>query len=312
MTRPGGRAAEQLHEPVLQVGHLGPGVAGQRQHHRPGRAPGQLSTSAWETPTVASSGSVKTLAETVLQPQRGDRLAERVPHRDPALHGGDAGQRQHAGAVAGGVDAGHVGPGDPVDGDVAAVGDARRRTRRGPDRRCSGTEPTAISACEPSTVRPSASVDHDAVGGAADRRRPGRWPGSSCRATGTRRSIAVGRVGVLVRHDPVPAGDQGHVDPGGQVGAGELGPGHAGADDDQPLRQLGQVVDLAPGEDPLAVGQGGRAGRRGVAPVAISTVVGRRPRTASPSAGVTTTGWVCPSASLAEAGPPVRPARRRP
>ena len=42
-------------------------------------------------------------------------------------------------------------------------------------------------------------------------------------------SITVGRVGVLVRHDPVAAGDQGHVDPGGEVGAGELGAGDAGA-----------------------------------------------------------------------------------
>ena len=39
------------------------------------------------------------------RPQRRDRVAERVPHRDPALHRGHRGEQQHPGAVAGGVDA---------------------------------------------------------------------------------------------------------------------------------------------------------------------------------------------------------------
>ena len=53
------------------------------------------------------------------------------------------------------------------------------------------------------------------------------------------------------------------VDAHGQVGAGELGAGDAGADHDQVLGQLGQVVDLAPVEDALAVGHGGGQHPRG-------------------------------------------------
>ena len=135
-----------------------------------------------------------------------------------------------------------------------------------------GTEPTAISACEPSTVRPSESVDRDAVAGARaptsarellrivmPRSRKTRSmamaaSASSCGITRSRLETSV----TLHAH--------------GQVGAGELGAGHAGADHDQVLGQLGQVVDLAPVEDPLAVGHGGRAAPAGVAPVAISTV----------------------------------------
>ena len=124
------------------------------------------------------------------------------------------------------------------------------------------------------------------------------------------RSIADRGVGVLVRHDPVPAGDQGDLDPHREVRAGELGAGHAGADDDQVLRQLGQVVDLAPGQDALAVRHGGRAAPRGVAPVAISTVAASIEYSAPPSAGVTTTRWVWPSVSSpsrARAGDEGRP-----
>ena len=144
------------------------------------------STSDCETPTVASSGSVKTLAETVLQPQRGDRLAERVPHRDPALHGGDAGQRQHAGAVAGGVDAGHVGTGDPVDGHVAAGADARRRTRPGPARPCWAPSRPPSARASRSTVAPVGQRRPRRRRRCGARRRPGRCSGSSCRASGTR------------------------------------------------------------------------------------------------------------------------------
>ena len=54
------------------------------------------------------------------------------------------------------------------------------------------------------------------------------------------------------------------VDAHRQVGRRELGAGDTGADDDQVRRQLGQVVDLAPGEDPLAVGHRvGQQPRRG-------------------------------------------------
>src|SRR5207249_4873706 len=50
-----------------------------------------------------------------------DRVAEEVVHRDAALHGGDRGEREDAGAVAGRVDAGGAGAGDLVGPDVAGV-----------------------------------------------------------------------------------------------------------------------------------------------------------------------------------------------
>src|SRR5262249_3077040 len=50
----------------------------------------------------------------VAQPQRLDRLAERVPHGDPALHRRDRGQHQDAGAVAARAHAGRRGPGHLV------------------------------------------------------------------------------------------------------------------------------------------------------------------------------------------------------
>ena len=63
---------------------------------------------------------------TPAQVQRRHGVAERVPHRDPALHRRHRGQRQHAGAVAGGVDAGDRRARDAVDLDVPG----RRRARR--------------------------------------------------------------------------------------------------------------------------------------------------------------------------------------
>ena len=44
--------------------------------------------------------------------------------------------------------------------------------------------------------------------------------------------------------------------PGLEVAGGELGAGDAGADDDEVLGHLVEVVDVAPVEDPLAVGLG--------------------------------------------------------
>ena len=74
----------------------------------------------------------------------------------------------------------------------------------------------------------------------------------------------LGRVGVLAGQHPVAAGDQGDRDAEGEVAGRELGAGHAGADDDQLGRHLVEVVDLFPGQDPLAVRlRGGQGARRG-------------------------------------------------
>ena len=112
-SRCGGRRTASRSRP--EALHLRPRVGGQRQHDRSGPAPRRTRSSPASTPTVAISGSVKTVAATCVEPQRQDRLAERVPHRDPALHRRDRGEHQHAGAVAGRVDARHGGAGHPVD-----------------------------------------------------------------------------------------------------------------------------------------------------------------------------------------------------
>src|SRR6185437_48155 len=76
-----------------------------------------------------------------------------------------------------------------------------------------------------------------------------------------------GGVLVLVRQDALTGRHQRDLRAERLVGAGELGAGYAGADHDQLFRQLGQVVELAAGQDALAVrhhvGQrpGGRPGR---------------------------------------------------
>ena len=71
-------------------------------------------------------------------------------------------------------------------------------------------------------------------------------------------------------------------EPIGEVGVGELRAGDAGADDDEVLGQLGQVVELAPVEDALAVGLGAlddarararwRAARRRPRPSSVAVV----------------------------------------
>ena len=80
-------------------------------------------------------------------------------------------------------------------------------------------------------------------------------------------SMTCGGVGVLAGQHPVAGGDEHDLGPQPEVGLGELGTGDAGADDDQPLGQGVEVVDLLPGEDALAVGAGGvhdaRAGAGG-------------------------------------------------
>ena len=52
--------------------------------------------------------------------------------------------------------------------------------------------------------------------------------------------------------------------PSSRVAARELRPGDAGSDDDQPLGQGGEVVDVAPGQNPFTIGlRRGEYPRRG-------------------------------------------------
>ena len=64
----------------------------------------------------------------------------------------------------------------------------------------------------------------------------------------------VGGVGVLTRQDPVPAGDEHDLGAEREVRPGELRTRDAGPHDDEPLGQARQLVQLRPGQDPLAVG----------------------------------------------------------
>ena len=113
--------------------------------------------------------------------------------------------------------------------------------------------PTVSRQCEPRTTRPSVSVTCHPVAVALDRGGPG--PAEHGHAPAPEHLLDDHRrVDVLVRQHPGPGGHQRHLGAQRLVGAGELGPGHAGADHDQLFGDLGQVVQLAPVQDPLAVG----------------------------------------------------------
>src|SRR5690606_34352052 len=177
-------------------------------------------------------------------------------------HGGDGGEHEDAGAVAGGVDAGRGRTGDLVDLDepVGVELDPRllQADAGGVGDHADGHE--RVGALGGAAVLQG--HDH-AVGGALD--------GGGPRAAHDVHATApvdllehLGAVGVLVGHHAVAAGDERHLGAERAVGAGELGPGDAGADDDEVLGKLVQVVQLTPGEDALAVRLGaGEDARRG-------------------------------------------------
>ena len=145
----GAGPAEQLHEAVADALHLGARVARPAAASRTRPSISPASTAFCDQPTVAISGAVKTLEETGLEVERRDRVAEEVPHRDPALHRGDRREHQHAGAVAGGVHAAGGGARDPVDLDEAAVVERRPRPPRGRGRRCSGPSRAPAGSASP-------------------------------------------------------------------------------------------------------------------------------------------------------------------
>ena len=118
-----------------------------------------------------------------------------------------------------------------------------------------GTMPTVIRQWLPVTVRPSFRVT--VTLSRSRRHRLGPGPAEHGHAAAAEHVLdQVGRVLVLLRQHPVPGGHQ--RDPRAErlIGAGELGPGDARADHDQVPGQFGQVVELPPGQDALAVGFG--------------------------------------------------------
>ena len=146
----------------------------------------------------------------------------------------------------------------------------RRRPRPGPSPAVLGTMPTVSRQCEPRTVRPSARVDRRPRRRSAGPSPPGTGRARSCRGAGTpprpprrRRRPRCGSTRSR-EETSVTCGAE------GLVGAGELGPGHAGADDDQLRRQLGAGRRAA-----ARSGSARRRARRRAAPGA-----GRRSRSA--------------------------------
>ena len=126
-----------------------------------------------------------------------------------------------------------------------------------------GTEPSARMQWDPSTVRPSVRVTVTASPDAGHRLHP-RLRQHLHAAAGEHVLQHHRGVRVLAGQHPVARGDQGDVDAEREVRRGELRPGHAGADHHQLLRHLVDVVDLLPGQDPLAVGlRGGQRARGG-------------------------------------------------
>ena len=173
-------------------------------------------------------------------------------HGDTALHGRHGGEREQVRAVTGGVDAGRGGAGDAIDLDVAAALQLDPGVLQA-EPVCVGNRADAdecVGAGDRATV---AEAHDDAVlvvlhrvgAGVLDQRHPAL---AECLLQHLR------GVGVLVRKHAVPAGDHGDLDAHLGERGDELGTGHTGTDDHQVRGQLGEVVQLTPVEDPLAVG----------------------------------------------------------
>ena len=125
-----------------------------------------------------------------------------------------------------------------------------------------GTVPTVMSACEPSTVRPSVSSTSTPF--SVRRTDGGAAPLGDLPAAGLEDLLHDGgRVGVLAGQHLVAGGDERDRHAGLQVAGGELGTGDPGADHHQVLGHLLEVVDVAPVEDALAVGLGAGAAPAG-------------------------------------------------
>ena len=227
-----------LTKPSVQRLHLGAGVAAQRQHHaEPAHHAGV------DVGLAAADGGDLRRGEHVgrhrAQVERGDRVAEGVPHRDPALHGGHAGQRDHAGAVAGGVDAAGGGARHPVDHDVPGRRQLAPRPPPGRCRRCSGwRRPPSGSASRPPRGRRRAGrPPRRPRRSAAIARAPLRtvMPLSSKTCWITRAASSSWPGSTWWREETSVT-----CTPSALVGAGELGAGDARADDDQVLGHLGR------------------------------------------------------------------------
>ena len=126
-----------------------------------------------------------------------------------------------------------------------------------------GIAPTATRQCEPAIFAPVGEGRDHPVLGALDG--VGAGAVEHVHAAALEHVLEDGRrVLVLAGQHLVPGGHEGDLGPEAPVGRGELRAGHAGADHDHVLGDLGEVVDLLPVEDPLPVRlRGGQLAREG-------------------------------------------------
>ena len=257
----GDRQAEQFHEAVVQPLHLRAGIAVQFQHDR-----GDVELAGVDLVLGDAHGGNLGRGEHVgtdrLQVQRGHRITQRVPHRDSALHGGHRGQREHPGAVAGGIDPPSGGAADLVSDDVAGVGQLHACFFQ-PQALGVGNGAHGHQAMGAAHLTAVLEGDHHLVPVAVG-------AGGACLRPDLHASALEhvlehpGGVLILTGQHLLAGGHQHHLDTELVVGAGELGAGYARTDHDQSLGQLGQVVDLLPVQDPLTVAAGGvELARRG-------------------------------------------------
>ena len=173
-------------------------------------------------------------------------------HGYAALHCGDGRQWEEVRAVARGVDAGDIGAGDAVDLNVSRLGGFHadilqfkvlgiRDGADGHDDVGAGDFAAVLRGDQDVAVLGAVDGFHAAVLFQFDA------------ALAQHGLKDVGRVGVVMRQNAVTGGNHGDLHAQLSEGGDELGAGHAGADDDEVLRKLGEVVYLLPGEDALAV-----------------------------------------------------------
>ena len=254
-------AGVQLDEPGIGALHLRPGVGAKRKRHGSCREFAGGNRGVAETHR-GDLGMREYIGRDGLQPQRAHGLAEGVPHRDPALHRRDRGKEQHAGTVARRVDRRDRGSRDPVDRDVAPLveinADVLQAETGGIRHR-----PDAHERVRPRRGPPILQFDEDAIVDPLNRARAGVvQQGATSRGEHLLQNLS--RVWIFTGQHPVATGHQRHRHPEFGVAARELRPGDAGSDNHQPLRQGGEVIDVAPGQNPLTIGsRRGQYPRRG-------------------------------------------------
>ena len=250
-------ASKNLHEAIAHRHHLRARVRTQLQGHR--------------IATVGALGKVL-LAHThgrnlrggedirgnLIGTQRAHRVTEDVSHSNTALHRSHGSQRVHARAVASGVNAVHARAGHTVHLDVAARGllhtgsfqaqilSVRNRTN----------SHQAVSARDLTAIRQG----HNHAGAVL-----GALNSSGTRTrhhshAATLKDVLqhTGCVLVLAGKHTVTRRHQGHLRTQAVICRGELRTGHTRTNHNQLLGNLGEVVQLSPGQDALAVRHTGR------------------------------------------------------